>query len=69
MVEELKQRIKAKTAKIKKYEERSNQFLQNRLFQTNQKRLFEKLEGIERRNGVGPDAGGGRYCVLEWRWE
>ena len=47
VVEELKQRIKAKTAKIRKYEERSNQFMQNRLFQTNQKRLFEKLEGIE----------------------
>ena len=56
VVEELKQRIKAKTATIRKYEERSNQFMQNRLFQTNQKRLFEKLEGIERRNDVRPDA-------------
>ena len=56
VVEELKQRIKAKTAKIRKYEERSKQFMQNRLFQTNQKRLFEKLEGIERRNDVRPDA-------------
>ena len=55
-MEELKQRIKAKTAKIRKYEERSKQFMQNRLFQTNQKRLFEKLEGIERRNDVRPDA-------------
>ena len=56
VVEELKQRIKAKTAKTRKYEERSNQFMQNRLFQTNQKRLFEKLEGIKRRNYVRPDA-------------
>ena len=30
--------------------------MQSRLFQTNQKRLFERLEGIERRNGVRPDA-------------
>lgn len=44
VIEELKQRIKAKTAKIKKYEERNNQYIQNRLFQTNQRLLFEKIE-------------------------
>ena len=53
VIEELKQRVKAKAAKIKKYEERNNQFLQNRLFQTNRKRLFEKSmerKGITRSN-------------------
>ena len=48
VIEELKQRVKAKAAKTKKYEERNNQFLQNRLFQTNRKRLFEKIDGKER---------------------
>ena len=38
VIEELKQRVKAKGAKIKKYEEGNNQFLQNRLFQTNRER-------------------------------
>ena len=55
-VEELKQRIKTKTTKIKKYEERNNQYIQNRLFQTNQKLLFEKIEGIERNNDIRPNA-------------
>ena len=56
VTEELKQRIKAKSSRIKKYEERNNQYTQNRLFQTNQKLLFEKIEGIERKNDVRPDA-------------
>ena len=56
VIEELKQRIKAKTAKIKKYEERNNQYIQNRLFQTNQRLLFEKIEGVERENDIKPDA-------------
>lgn len=48
----MKQRIKARTAKIKKYEERNIQNIQNRLFQTNQKLLFEKIEGVERENDI-----------------
>ena len=55
VIEELKQRVKAKAAKIKKYEERNNQFLQNRLFQTNIKRLFEKIDGKERNYEIKPD--------------
>ena len=56
VIEELKQRVKANAAKIKKYEERNNQFLQNRLFQTNRKRLFEKIDGKERNCEIKPDA-------------
>ena len=56
MIEELKQRVKSKAAKIKKYEERNNQFLQNRLFQTNRKRLFEKIDGKERNCEIKPVA-------------
>ena len=52
MIEELKQRVKATAAKIRKYEERNNQFMQNRLFQTNQKRLFDILEGKEKSDNM-----------------
>ena len=56
VIEELKQRIKAKAAKIKKYEERNNHYIQNRLFQTKQRLPFEKIEGVERENDVKPNA-------------
>ena len=41
-IEVIKQGIKAKTIKLQKYDERNNQFAQNRLLQTNQKLLIEK---------------------------
>jgi len=55
VMEELKQRVTAKKEKIKRYESRNAQFQQNRLFQNNQKRLFEMLEGIERGNDDIPE--------------
>ena len=56
VIEQLKQRITAKAAKIKRYESRVDQYQQNRLFQNNQKRLFAKLEGLETDNSIIPDA-------------
>ena len=56
VVEELKQRLTAQAAKLKRYEDRQNQYRQNRMFETNQKRLFEEMEGIERNNDFIPDA-------------
>ena len=44
VIEELKQRIVANSMKLKRYEARTEQYIQNRLFQTNQKKLFERLE-------------------------
>lgn len=55
VIEELKQRVKAINAKIRKYEARNDRFQQNRLFESNEKLLFEKLEGKERRNDIQPD--------------
>ena len=52
VIEELKQRVKATAPKIRKYEERNNQFMQNRLFQTNQKRLFDILKGKEKSDNI-----------------
>ena len=56
VIEELKQRVTAKAVKIRRYESRINFFQQNRLFQNNQRRLFEQLEGRERDNTIIPDA-------------
>ena len=43
--EEIKQRVKAKAAKAKRYDDRVRQFHQNRLFNTNQRQLFKELDG------------------------
>ena len=55
VLEELKQRILAKTCKIKRYQSRIEQYWQNKMFQSNQKRLFEMLGNEERDNSVVPD--------------
>ena len=55
-MEELKQRLTAQAAKLKWYEDRQKQYRQNRMFETNQKRLFEEIEGIGKNNDLIPDA-------------
>ena len=47
-MEEIKQRITAKAAKIKRYQNRIKQFQDNRLFTANQSRFYKNLEGGER---------------------
>ena len=44
VTEELKQRIVATSSKLRKYEARAEQHVQRRMFQTNQGKLFERLE-------------------------
>ena len=46
---ELKQRITAKVTKVKQYDNRINQFQDNRNFETNQERFFKNFEGKEER--------------------
>ena len=43
--EELKQRIKAKAATLRRYKNRVNQYRQNRLFQSNQSKFYQELDG------------------------
>ena len=43
VLEELKQRLTATAAKIKRYEDRVRQYQQNRLFENNQKRFYEEI--------------------------
>ena len=55
-MEELKQRLTAQAANLKRYEDRQNQYRQNRMFETNQKRLFKEMEGIKRNDDFIRDA-------------
>ena len=45
VIEDIKQRIKAKSLKIQRYTNRNKGYQQNKLFQTNQKRLYNQLSG------------------------
>ena len=56
VIEELKQRLQAKAAKLKRYELRIQQFRVNRMFDQDQKRLYQELNGTARATGVTPDA-------------
>ena len=56
VIEELKQRITANSMKIKRYDDRCDQFRQNRLFTSNQQRLFQELERNKNETPIVPDA-------------
>ena len=56
MIEELKQQLHAKTAKLKRYEERVNQYKINRMFVQNQKRVYQQMDGIRNINNEKPNA-------------
>ena len=45
VIEELKQRILAKTAKISRYEQRIEQYRINRLFKVDQKKVYNEFNG------------------------
>ncbi|CAG4939837.1 unnamed protein product [Parnassius apollo] len=52
-IDDLKQRIAAWEKRIRRYTERSTWFNQNRLFQSDQKRLYKSL-GRPMVSGTGP---------------
>ena len=56
VLEQLKQRVLAKVAKIKRYNERIKQYKQNRLFTIDQKNLFAELNGKTKESNEIPDA-------------
>ena len=45
VLEDLKQRIKAKSTKIQRYVNRNKQFMQNRLFETDQRKFYKDIDG------------------------
>ena len=53
--EEVRLRLVTVRAKIERYDNRTKQYRQNRLFESNQKRLFNELEVTQRKNVI-PDA-------------
>ena len=56
VIEELKQRLTAKAAKMRRYEQRIHQYRQNRLFSTDQKRFYQELDGGIKYDTAVPDA-------------
>ena len=50
MTEELKQRMFAKSAKVRRYQQRTEQFRQNRMFDFDQKKMYAVFNG----DGVRP---------------
>ena len=53
--EELKQRLVAKKTKIRRYEQRNEQYVQNRMFRMDQKRFYQRLDGMNKRESVVPN--------------
>ena len=47
-----RQRLVAVGAKLERYDIRTEQYMQNRLFESNQKRLFNELEGTQRKSVI-----------------
>ena len=57
VIEELKQRLQAKSAKLKRYEQRIHRYQVNRLFQRDQKRVNQQMNGTSGSfSEVRPDA-------------
>ena len=61
--EEIKQRVKVKAAKVKRYDGRVGQFHQNRLFNINQRQLFKELDGKCDNSQVGPGLSGVAFGI------
>ena len=56
VVEELKQRLQAKVFKLKRYEQRIDQFRINRLFQQEQKKVYQEFNGEKKGDNAVPDS-------------
>ena len=60
VTEELKQSLMAKIAKIRRYEERVKQYKHNRMFNIDQKRVYEEYNGQVSNERVIPESEGSR---------
>ena len=56
VIEELKQRMLAKSAKVRRYEQRIEQFRQNKIFDFDQKKIYAEFNGGGVRSNDVPDA-------------
>ena len=63
VIEELKQMILAKSAKVKRYQQRIEQFRQNRIFDLDQKKIYTELN----KNGIrSNDVPNAEECTKFW---
>ena len=53
VIEEIKQRLHAKAAKLRRYEQRVNQYRINRVFQQDQKKVYQEMNGLSRMKNEG----------------
>ena len=56
VLEELKQRLKAKVFKLKRYEQRIDQYRMNKLFSQDQKKVYQQLNGERKGENIVPDS-------------
>ena len=54
MIMELNNRLVATSSKLRRYETRTEQYVQNRILQTNQTKLSERLTKENRSNDLQP---------------
>lgn len=54
-MEEIKKRILAKSTKIRRYIQRSQQYSQNKMFASNQKRFYDNISNKSNTRQVDPD--------------
>ena len=63
MIEELKEKTLVKSAKVKRYKQRIEQFRQNRIFDLDQKKIYVELNRNEIRSNDVPNA---EECTKFW---
>ena len=56
VIDELKQRMQAKASKLRRYEQRTRQYQINRMFQYDQNKVYQQLQGKDKRENTTPDA-------------
>ena len=71
IIEELKQRLRAKAAKIKRFNSRSERFHQNRLFGNNQRQFYRNLQSNPEEHAPSAPGADKDSCLNFWKniWE
>ena len=64
--EEVQERLVAVGAKLERYDNRTEQYKQNQLFESNQNRLFNELEGTQRESVIPDAENSRRFCSNIW---
>ena len=65
VIEEMKLRLNTKIAKLKRYEERVNQYKINRMFAQNQTKVYQQMDGI--RNNINNEKPYAVESKIFWR--